>query len=354
MALIKCPGCGNDVSDKAERCMQCGYELKISTGTGNLTGDVQSSTMSGSGTLTNSMNYGSGSLASTSSGQGRCAKCGAILSADQDFCPKCGNPRVKNNICGKCGAELQEGQDFCPKCGQKAGLSVDSNVSSAINQFNAGIEKKNKKKNILPIILAIVVIAALVLVVYLKGPSVKEIVLAKDSIEIKVDESESIGYTISPDKASGAKVTWSSSNESVAKVDENGKITGKGDGSCTITVKAGKQSDSLTVTVKSGPDFKAIYDKYCESTWATVGSDGSYLSIDTNPKDKDDYSDYDALAAIFAVNEALGLPDSLGDSMLSTTALMGRQSEQYEKQGVSVSWWYHPDKGMEVSYKAID
>ena len=37
-----------------------------------------------------------------------------------------------------------------------------------------------------------------------------------------------------------------------------------------------------------GPDFKTIYDEYCSSIWADVGSDGSYLAIDTNPYDEDD------------------------------------------------------------------
>ena len=28
MALIKCPECNNDISDQAEKCPKCGYELK--------------------------------------------------------------------------------------------------------------------------------------------------------------------------------------------------------------------------------------------------------------------------------------------------------------------------------------
>lgn len=77
-----------------------------------------------------------------------CAKCGAPLGDGQDFCPKCGTPKnaPKKNVCGKCGAELQEGQEFCPKCGQKADLAVDAGVSSAINQFNAGVQKTSEKK----------------------------------------------------------------------------------------------------------------------------------------------------------------------------------------------------------------
>ena len=30
MALIKCPECGNKISDQAESCPKCGYELKKS------------------------------------------------------------------------------------------------------------------------------------------------------------------------------------------------------------------------------------------------------------------------------------------------------------------------------------
>lgn len=51
------------------------------------------------------------------------------------------------DVCSKCGAELQDGQEFCPKCGQKAGLSVDAGVNSAINQFNAGVQKAENLLN---------------------------------------------------------------------------------------------------------------------------------------------------------------------------------------------------------------
>lgn len=87
-----------------------------------------------------------------------CAKCGATLEEGQEFCPKCGTPKKKKNVCAKCGAELQEGQEFCPKCGQKVGLAVDSNVSSAINQFNAGVDKANAKKKKTPIIIGVVLV----------------------------------------------------------------------------------------------------------------------------------------------------------------------------------------------------
>lgn len=33
MALIKCPECGQDISDKADKCIHCGYSLNQATST---------------------------------------------------------------------------------------------------------------------------------------------------------------------------------------------------------------------------------------------------------------------------------------------------------------------------------
>lgn len=105
-----------------------------------------------------------------------CANCGAPLGDGQAFCPKCGTAKnaPKKNVCGKCGAELQDGQEFCPKCGQKAGLAVDAGVSSAINQFNAGVNKTNeaKKKKPMKMIVAAVVAVAVIAVGALVAPKI--------------------------------------------------------------------------------------------------------------------------------------------------------------------------------------
>ena len=79
-----------------------------------------------------------------------CAKCGAELLEGQEFCSKCGTPANKK-VCSKCGALLNDDQEFCPKCGQKVSLAVDAVVSSAINQFNANLGEKKKKKSRKPL-----------------------------------------------------------------------------------------------------------------------------------------------------------------------------------------------------------
>ena len=142
----------------------------------------------------------------------------------------------------------------------------------------------------------------------------------------------------------------------VATVSSSGRITAKGEGTCTITATAGGKSDSVTVTVTSGPDFASLYYQYCESTWAEYGSDGSYLNIDTNPYNRDDQGlAYPAAyTAIKNVNKALGLPASLINDMGETTGADVRQSESFPDVGVTVSWRYHPDKGLEVTYKRMN
>lgn len=92
-----------------------------------------------------------------------CANCGAPLGDGQNFCPKCGTPKAaapKKNICDKCGNELQDGQEFCPKCGHKVGAVVDTAANAAIDQFNAGVEKKKKKSKVVPIVIAAVLAIA--------------------------------------------------------------------------------------------------------------------------------------------------------------------------------------------------
>lgn len=99
-----------------------------------------------------------------------------------------------------------------------------------------------------------------------------------------------------------------------------------------------------------GPDFQALHDEYC-SPWGEGGDDGSYLAIDTNPSDREaDRSIYilEANQAIKDINKALGFDESLHERMERTNALAGMQSET--GNGVRVSWNYHPDHGLEVTY----
>lgn len=104
-----------------------------------------------------------------------------------------------------------------------------------------------------------------------------------------------------------------------------------------------------------GPDLQALYDEYCSSPWAKVASDGSYLAIDTNPSDTESgkYTYLlDANQAIEDINKALGFKESLLEEMNHTNSLMGVRTET--DNGVKVTWRYHPDNGLEVTYSLYD
>ena len=102
------------------------------------------------------------------------------------------------------------------------------------------------------------------------------------------------------------------------------------------------------------PNLWSLYLKYSDKTVIDIASDRSYLFIDTNIGDKKGYIDWDAWEVIRSINSDLGLPDSLYHDMKYTTFAMGKQEETFASKGIKVSWTYHPDQGLEVTYKLID
>ena len=75
--------------------------------------------------------------------------------------------------------------------------------------------------------------------------------LKEEAEELEVDEEKTLTYEISPKDATNLKVTWTSSNTSVATVDEKGHVKAVSPGTSTITVKTdeGNFTDSCAITV---------------------------------------------------------------------------------------------------------
>ena len=184
---------------------------------------------------------------------------------------------------------------------------------------------------------------------------VENVVLDKSTATIKVEETLQLIGTVIPNDATNSTISWQSSASSVATVNATGLVTGVGEGTCTITASADGKFAVCVITVKKkAPDLRALYNALSDKYGWTLGSDGSYLSADTNVYNLDDYSNSSIMYEIKDMNEALGLPDSLWNDMLQTTWSMGKQQETYESIGIKVSWTYHPDKGLEVMYKLLD
>ena len=89
---------------------------------------------------------------------------------------------------------------------------------------------------------------------------VESVAVDPDKTTVKVGECKQLNVTISPENASDQTVTWTSSDQSIVTVDENGKITGVKPGTAAITVTtANGLTATCTVTVTaagSNPDDK--------------------------------------------------------------------------------------------------
>lgn len=105
--------------------------------------------------------------------------------------------------------------------------------------------------------------------------------------------------------------------------------------------------------------FKRVRNECVQIAGRITGS-GDYFMIDTYPDEYENMDDMmvallapgaqeDALEAIKYANEELGFNGSVYSKMMQTSALMGRQSEETNKY--KVSWTYHPNDGLEVTYE---
>ena len=83
-------------------------------------------------------------------------------------------------------------------------------------------------------------------------------------LSIKVGTTETLTPVFTPTDATEKTVTWTSSDKTVATVDQNGKVTAVGVGTATITVltKDGGYTDTCTVTVSNPSSSSGSHTTY--------------------------------------------------------------------------------------------
>lgn len=207
-------------------------------------------------------------------------------------------PAPPADVCANCGAPLEEEQAFCPKCGTPKSV-LKQNVCG-----RCGAELQD-------------------------------------------------GQAFCP--KCGQKVGFA--------VDDGAQNTNTKKKKMTLVIAAAAVAAVIIILIAvSGgtgkKDFHELYSDIAGMSWCTIPSDGSYMKIDTNPWDTDsddltlvDYESYimPANEAIERINKELGFSDALLEKMNTTTWSQGRQTDSNDKY--TVTWTYHPDKGLEVMYE---
>lgn len=80
-------------------------------------------------------------------------------------------------------------------------------------------------------------------------PAVETVELSKTSLSLAPKKTGELSYTYDPENADVGTVTWASSDEAVATVDEQGTVTAVADGKATITVTVDGVQAACEVTV---------------------------------------------------------------------------------------------------------
>jgi uncharacterized protein YjdB len=127
---------------------------------------------------------------------------------------------------------------------------------------------------------------------------VSEVSLSKTLLELKEGESEQLKATVLPVNATDKRVTWSTSDVSIATVSD-GKVTAVKAGEAVITAKAGEKSATCKVVVKKTIPSGAVdlglsvYWASCNIGASTPEEYGDYFAWgETEPKEDYSWSTY--------------------------------------------------------------
>ena len=113
---------------------------------------------------------------------------------------------------------------------------------------------------------------------------VTSITLDRSTVSLKVGQSVTLTATVNPSDATDKTVTWTSSNPSVATV-ENGIVKAIKVGSATITAKAGDKTATCAITVEATPVTSITLDR---STVSLKVGQSVTLTATVNPSDATD------------------------------------------------------------------
>ena len=125
--------------------------------------------------------------------------------------------------------------------------------------------------------------------IYIPSYPVTGIKVSQDTLMFtKKDETAQLSAEVVPSYADNTRVTWKSSDEKVATVDEKGKVTAVGNGTATITVTSvsGNYTATVAVTVKIPVEIERITIEAEKETLTKIG-ESTELKVKIEPENAD-------------------------------------------------------------------
>ena len=181
-------------------------------------------------------------------------------------------------------------------------------------------------------------------------------------LSLKAGASAQLTATVKPDDATDRKVTWTSSDSSVANVMGTGVVTaGSKAGTATIKATAGGKSASVTVTVTDVPKQPMTVWYHPDASWTTVKAN---WRLESDPKTLGRNVDMDKVKDGWY---RLTIPDTKGSRVAVTFTDMKRLDNNANRNYVAsgsvmavkdgvltlkapdleskqpMTVWYHPD-----------
>lgn len=113
-------------------------------------------------------------------------------------------------------------------------------------------------------------------------PAIESLDISKSSMTMKPGATNTLSVTVSPEDANISGMTWTSSDEAVATVDQEGNVTAVADGTATITATIGETTASCDVTVSSKASNNSSKNNSSSSGGNSSNASSGNSSTDSN------------------------------------------------------------------------
>ncbi len=152
--------------------------------------------------------------------------------------------------------------------------------------------------------------------------AVTSVTLNKTSLNMTKGQSETLTATVTPDNATDKTVSWSSSDATIASVDQNGRVTALKSGSATIMAKAGEKSATCSVTITTPVESVSL-----DRTSVNLEEGQTTTLVATiNPNDADDKTVTWTTSNASVATVTNGVVTAIAEGVATITASVGGKS----------------------------